>query len=126
MKKNRNYSWKDWDMPLLKEQLEEFTKQNRNKVFVIKTTNKKILWNFLKLEKAYPKLFKSNGVYRSHMRIMRITPITICFVAKALKNYPEEVKLFISEDKWLCQLPECFETLSEWNGSYNHLNKRIC
>jgi len=56
---------------------------------------------------------------------MKINPITICFVAKALKKYPSDVKVFIAEDKWLCQLPECFETLSEWNGTYNQLENRI-
>jgi len=125
MKRKRNWSWKKWDMNLLQEQLREISKEYRGKVFVIHTSKKRVINSLLELEARYPQLFKSHGVYRSSMRIMKITPVTICFVARALKNHPLDVRLLIAEDKWMRHLPKCFDTLSEWNGDYKQLERRL-
>ena len=119
-----------WDMDLLRSQMKEFMEQNYNKVFVFSTTNKRVLNMIEELETggrdkiARPELFKPMS-NRSNMRVMKITPITICFILRSLKRYPYECSVYISENKWMGEFPEELERLADWDGSYVQLENRL-
>lgn len=106
------------------------------KYIIVHTTNKIVNEKLRELEigklrgdnrertKGHPELFgfKMKG---TKIRILKFNKITLSIVARMLKQYPDEVMMFVGKQYWFSELPQEIKGYAEFEGNTTYLINNV-